>query len=149
MTKIFPEASDYKTITQGIGLDQKETIEKRLGESISPGEGKDWIYYEITDQSGKTLGYITADAETGEYGVIEMVMGITPDRKIKGVYIQRSREKDKEFQSRAFLDQFTGKTMNDHVEDGMDIPFAGGSTAQQKVVFGVRKMLLFYEELGR
>lgn len=146
MIKIFPEASDYKTITKEIGLDKKEAIEKRLGEPISPDESKEWMYYEITGKNGESLGYISADAETGEYGVIEMVMGITLEGKVQGLYIQRAREKDKGFQSKAFLDQFMGKAAQDSFKD---ISVAKDSVAQQKVVFGVRKMLIFYEELGK
>lgn len=148
MIKIFPKASDYKTITKGIGPDKKAAIEKRIEESISPDESKEWMYYEITGKDGKSLGYISADAETGEYGVIEMVMGITPEGKVKSLYIQRAREKDREFQSKIFLDQFAGKTAKDSF-DGKDVTAAKDSVAQQKVVLGVRKMLIFYEELGK
>lgn len=148
MTIIFPEAGDYKTITKTISKEKKEIIEKRLGESLAPGESKDWIYYEITDKKVKTLGYIIADAEKGEYGVIEMVMGITPDGKTVGLYIQRSREKDKEFKSDEFLRQFIGKTVKDPIQIGKDIKIASISIPVKGVILGVRKMLMFYDELG-
>lgn len=149
MTKIYPEAGDYKTITKMISKEKKEVIEKRLGESLAPGESKDWIYYEITDRKGKTLGYIIADAEKGEYGVIEMVMGITPDGKVVGLYIQRSREKDKEFKSDEFLRQFIGKIVKDPIQIGKDIKVASNSIPVKGVILGVRKMLIFYDELGK
>lgn len=149
MAKIFPEAGDYKTITKTISKEKKEIIEKRLGESLAPGESKDWIYYEITDRKGITLGYIIADAEKGEYGVIEMVMGITPDGKTVGLYIQRSREKDTEFKSDEFLRQFIGKTLKDPIQIGKDIKTASISIPVKAVILGVRKMLIFYDELGK
>lgn len=147
MAKIFHGAGDYKTITRIISGPKREIIEKRLGEELSPGERKDWIYYEITDDSGATAGYIIADAEKGEYGVIEIVMGITPDGKIKGIYIQRARERDKEFKSRQFLKQFEEKTIKDSIEPGKDIK-AKETHAVKAVILGVKKMLIFYDELG-
>jgi hypothetical protein len=149
MTRIFPEAGDYKTITKIIGNEKKELIEKRLGEALTPRESKDWIYYEIIAGTGETLGYILADAEKGEYGVIEIIMGVTPDSKIKGVYIQRAREKDKEFKSDEFLRQFTSKTINDPLQVGAGIKTTDASVAVKAVILGVRKMLIFYDELGK
>jgi len=149
MTKIFPDARDYKTITKIISDAKRESIEKRLGEKLTPGESKDWIYYEITGENGKTLGYITADAEKGEYGVIEIVMGITPDGKVKGIYIQRAMERDKEFKSKRFLEQLIGKTIKDSFQIGGDINVVNETIAVKAVVLGVRKMLIFYDELEK
>lgn len=149
MVKIFPQASDYKTITKQISPEQKEIMEKRLGVVIASDESREWIYYEITGPNDRPHGYIIADAETGEYGVIEIVMGITPEGQIVDVYIQRTREKNKEFQSREFLDQFKGKSINNELELGKDITTAKELLSHQQVVIGVRKMLLFYEELAK
>lgn len=149
ITMIFPEAGDYKTITRIISIEKRNVIEKRLGEWLSPGESKYWVYYEITGSEGETLGYIIADAEKGEYGVIEIVMGITPDGKVEGLYIQRSRERDKKFRSNEFLKQFISKTVKDAIQIGRDINIASESIAAKAVILGVRKMLIFYDELGR
>lgn len=147
MTRIFPEAGDYKTIIKAISGEKKGSIEKRLGATLDPGESKEWMYYEITDGKGGTLGYIIADAEKGEMGIIEIVMGITPDGKVLGVYVQRARERDKEFKSDEFLKQFTGKNVKAHIQVGSDIKTAADSTSVRAVAFGVRKMLVFYDEL--
>lgn len=149
MAKIFPEAGDYKTITKIISNEQRESIEKRLQDKLASSESKDWIYYEITAVSGGTLGYIIADAEKGEYGVIEIVIGIDAHGKVKGIYIQRSMEKDKEFKSQKFLSQFSGKTVTDPIKIGSDIKVANESIAVKAVILGVRKMLIFYDELAK
>lgn len=148
MTKIFHEAGDYKTITKLISDAKRESIEKRLGKKLAPGEDKDWVYFEITDATGKSLGYITAVAEKGEYGVIEIVMGITHDGTVIDVYIQRSSERDKEFKSEEFLKQFKDKTIKDSIELGKDIK-AKETQAVKAVIFGARKKLIFYDELGK
>jgi Na+-translocating ferredoxin:NAD+ oxidoreductase RnfG subunit len=149
MQKIFPEAGDYKTITKIISNNQRETIEKRLQDKLAPGESKDWVYYEITGAKSETLGYIIADAEKGEYGVIEMVMGITVDGKVKGLYIQRASERDKEFISKEFLDQFVGKAITNPLKLRSDIKVSNETMAIKAVVLGVRKMLIFYDELAK
>ena len=113
----------------------------------STGESKDWVYYELTGSLGKTIGFITADAEKGEYGVIEIIMGITPDGSVKGIYIQRARERDNEFKSNKFLGQFVGKTVKDPIQAGVDIKIQTSSIAVSAVVLGVRKMLIFFDEL--
>lgn len=149
MVKIFPAASDYKTVLKVINEDKKARIERRLGERLDPAESKEWQYYELTDGKGRTLGYITADAEKGDLGVIEMVMGLTPDGRIAGIYVQRARERDKEFRSDRFLSQFMGKTVEDPILVGKDIKAETPSTLVKMVAFGVKKMLMFYDELGR
>jgi len=146
MTKLFPKAKDYLTIDKKISSEVRERIEQRLGKPLDPGERENWIYYEIKGADGETLGYILTDAEKGEYGAIEIVMGVTPDGKIIGLYIQRARERNKAFRSKEFLEQFTGKTKDDQIQIGKDIK-TESAIATEQVTFGVRKMLVMFDEL--
>lgn len=148
MSTIFPEAKDYRTVDKKISPDKREIIEKKLNDKLAPGEREDWTYYKILGKDDQGLGCIIADAEKGEFGVIEIVMGITPDGKVKGVYIQRAREKKKEFKSKEFLSQFEGKTVKDSLALGKDIKVKEVSLPVKMTVLGIRKMLLFYEELA-
>ncbi|MDE2026986.1 MAG: hypothetical protein KGJ11_00415 [Candidatus Omnitrophica bacterium] len=145
MSMVFPQARDYKTLDRKISKEKEANIERRLGKPLDPGERETWSHYEITGSNG-TIGYVIADSEKGEYGAIEIVMGIMPDGKVKQVYIQRSRERDKEFKSKEFLDQFVGKTKVNPITIGKDIK-AGNSTTSQKVAFAVRKMLAMFDNL--
>jgi len=144
MTKLFPTAKDYLTIDKKIASDVRERIERRLGKPLDPGERENWIYYELRGTNGGTLGYILTDAEKGEYGAIEIVMGVTPDGKIMALYIQRARERNKAFKSKEFLEQFKGKSKDNSI--GKDIK-AESALATQQVAFGVRKMLVMFDEL--
>lgn len=148
MQRIFPKAKDYETIERKISAAKAGVIENRLGKSLDPGEREDWIFYKIRGDSGETLGYVLTDAEKGEFGAIEIVMGITPEGKVRGVYIQRARERDKEFKSRVFLDQFIGKTKEGPLRIGKDIR-AEASLPTEQVSFAVRKMLVMYDELKK
>jgi tRNA/tmRNA/rRNA uracil-C5-methylase (TrmA/RlmC/RlmD family) len=146
MIRLFPKAKDYETIDRKISNQQRDRIEEQLGKPLDPGEREGWIYYKIRGQKGETLGYILTDAEKGEYGVIEIVMGITTDGKSIGLYIQRARERNKEFKSKEFLDQFIGKTKSDPIQIGNDIK-AKTSLPTEQIAYGVRKMLVMFDEL--
>ncbi len=148
MQKIFPQARDYETIERKISGEKARVIENRLGKPLDPGERQDWIFYRIMGNKGEALGYVLTDAEKGEYGAIEIVMGITPEGKVAGVYIQRARERDKEFKSKDFLAQFIGKTKESPLHIGKDIK-AEGSLPAEQVSFAARKMLIMYDELRK
>ena len=69
-------------------------------------------------------------------------------------------EKSKEFISKGlgkriqclnpkpFLDQFINKTVSDSLELGKDIKASEESMPVKLVVFGVKKMLIFYDQLN-
>lgn len=146
MSRLFPAARDYKTVDVKIGADALARIEKRLGKPLDPGERDSWIYYAITGKKGEMIGHVLTDAERGEYGAIELVMGVDPAGKTTSIYVQRSRERDKVFKSKDFLARFIGKTVADPVSLGKDIEGAR-SIATEQVAFGVSKMLVMYDEL--
>lgn len=144
MSRLFPKANDYQTIDRKISSEKLKLVEEILGRPLDPGERTNWIYYRITSEG--VLGHVLTDAEKGEYGVIEIVMGITTDGKVIGVYIQLARERDKEFKSKEFLYQFIGKTKEDPIQIGRDIQ-AESSLPTNQVAYGVRKMLIMYDVL--
>lgn len=148
MSRLFPSAGDYSTIDVKITGGALARIEKRLGKALDAGERENWIYYAITDRKGGIIGYVLTDAERGQYGAIEIVLGVGIDGKTAAVYIQRARERDKGFKSKEFLAQFIGKTAADPLRLGEDVK-AGRTAAAEQVAFGVRKMLVMHEELTK
>lgn len=153
MQKLFPEARDYKTITAKMTSERIAAIESAIGALLDESEKKEFDRYEITGVSeGKPqkIGTVLALAGKGEYGAIEVVIGVDPRGKVVGVYIQRSRERvTKALQSPDFLNQFAGKTKNDGFDVGNDInPASPDAEAASRVVaFVVKKMLVFYDVL--
>lgn len=146
MQKIFPKAKDYKTVTKKISNEKREHIEKRLGSKLLPGQREQFQYYEIIDSSNNILGYILAGSQKGEYGAIEFVFGLDENKKIVGIYIQRAREKDKEFKKKEFLNQFIGKTIQDE-QNLENLIEAKKTYAVSSVILGVRKELIAFDEL--
>lgn len=140
MVRIFPDAMDYKTINKKITSQNLQKIEDKAGKLLS-GQRDIFQYYELIAE-GKSLGYIFASTQKGEYGAIEFVFGLDKEDKITAIYIQRSRERDKEFKKKEFLDQFIGKSLKDIVS--LEFKSTPGT---QAVVSGIKKELEAFEVL--
>ncbi len=154
MQKIFPQARDYKTRTLKMTPEKIAAIENAIGVPLEASERKEFDIYDITGEvEGKpgTIGTIMALAGKGDYGAIEIVIGVDGDGKVIGAYIQRSRERvTRALQSPEFLIQFAGKTRNDGFDIGKDIKPASpdAEAASRVVAFVVKKMLVFHDVLN-
>lgn len=140
MVRIFPDAMDYKTITKKISSENLQKIEEKAGELL-PGQREVFQYYELMGDDA-SLGYIFASTQKGEYGAIEFVFGVDKESKITGIYIQRSRERDREFKKKEFLDRFIGKNITE-IENMKFI----STTGTQAVMSGIKKELAAFEVL--
>lgn len=156
MQKIFPDARDYKTITVKFTPDNVAAIEKQLGAHIEePSQGGEFNFYDIIGASGgkpHKIGTIIALAGKGEYGVIEVVIGVDGAGKVVGAYIQRSRERvTKDLEAPAFLDQFKGRTRASSFDAGSAVKpaSADAAAASGTVANVIRKMLVFYQVLEK
>jgi len=141
MVRLFPEAKDYKTEVYKLKPEQIERIEALAGEPLHPTEKEEYNLYAIT-ADGRTLGWVLALAGTGEYGVIETVVGLNADHSIRGVYLQRVRErKRKALKSDEFLGQFRNKTQ----KDALDIKLVAGAEKPSAEIARLVKKMLAYE----
>ena len=154
MQEIFPAARDYKTITVKFTPQNVAAIEKQLGVLIDePSQGGEFNFYDIIGAVGgkpKKVGTVIALAGKGEYGVIEVVIGVDGGGKILGAYIQRSRERvTKDLEAPAFLDKFKGKTSASSFDVGIAVKpaSANAAAASGTVANVIRKMLVFYQVL--
>lgn len=140
MVKLFPEAKDYQTEVYKLEPDQIARIEALAGEALHPTEKEEYNIYAIT-ADGRTLGWVLALAGTGEYGVIETVVGLNIDHSVRGVYLQRVRERQRQaLKSDAFLGQFLGKRQKDALEI---TPVEGAEKASEEITRLVKKMLAY------
>jgi len=153
MQKLFPQSRDYKTRTEKMTPERIAAIEKALGARLEDTERKEFDLYEITgsvDGKPQKVGMVLALAGKGEYGAIEIVIGVDGGGKLVGVYIQRSRERvTSALRSPDFLKQFAGKTKQDEFDVGKDIKPASpdAEAASRVVAFVVKKMLVFHDVL--
>lgn len=146
MRRIFPEASDYRTVTKTISSKQREIIESRLGFQLLPGQREQFQYFSMTGKYGKQIGTIIAASQKGEYGAIEFVFGLDTNLIIKGIYIQRSRERDQSFKKREFLDSFVGRNIKD-VSSFNELYKGVKSTGTDAVIQGLDKECITYKEI--
>lgn len=149
MRRIFPQARDYKTVTHKMTPARIAAIEAALGAPLESSERREFDVYEITGADGSRAGTVLALAGKGEYGAIEVVIGVDGSGRIAGTYIQRSRERTtKALQSPDFLAQFAGKTKGDAF-DRIKPAAPEAVPASQTVAFVIRKMLVFHDVLTK
>ena len=145
MVRIFPDAKDYKTLVKKISREQLALIEKQLGAKLLPGQREQFQYFQLIDGKNNLLGYIIPSSQKGKYGAIEFVFGLDKEKKVNGVYIQRAREKDREFRKSEFLNRFIGKGLGDDVSGGSIK--AAKTTGTAAVIQGFRKEFITFMEL--
>ena len=152
MTKLFPNASDFRTVTKRVTPDLARTIEERVGLRLDDTERSEFNFYEITGRGGggtERLGTVLALAGTGDYGAVEVVIGLGPDDRIVGAYVQRTRERHADkLRSDEFLSQLRGRSAKDSLARWRDVRLVDEApTASRAVAVAVHKMVVFYDVL--
>jgi hypothetical protein len=146
MTRIFPDARDYTSVTARISPEQRAAIENSIGTELLPGQQDLFQYYEMTDAAGKAIGIVVPSTQKGEFGAVEFVFGLDPDLVIKNLYIQRARERNQAFKDREFLDLFVGRSVNDSLAV-QQIENGGSTPGKQAVIRGMVKEMTTIQEL--
>lgn len=148
----FFGSGSYRTVVVRVGA-KKAEIERRIGQPLDPDENEMRFWPII--KNGKRVGTVASHLGKGDYGAIEVVMAIEDPpngpARIKNIKIQRDRERYREaLRSRAFLNQFIGKTAASPLRVGQDIKAAhsGAVKSSQVVALSVKKQLVAYEQLG-
>jgi len=152
--KLFPKATNYKSVIKKIDKNAKQKIEDFLGQPLDADE-TELIFYEI--YKGKELiGMVHPHAERGEYGTIEVVWAFTLDGKIIDFVIQRQREKKgDELASKEFRKQFFAKDINSpfvkdktkEINTNLIKPVKDGEKGSTAIAYGAKKTLTFYKFL--
>ena len=146
MTRIFPEARDYKTVNVRISPEKQRMIEQVIGYELLPGQQDQFQYFEMTDKKGQVIGTIIPSTQKGEFGAVEFVFGLGPDLKIKNLYIQRARERNQFFKDRAFLGLFVGRSLKEKMS--LHQIYTGESTpGTEAVTRGILKEMVSFEIL--
>ena len=152
---IFGSSGTYKTVFKDISDDVATRIEKRLGFSLDADETQ-FKFFPVY-KGKKQVGTVMTHAGKGQFGAIEVVVGVVPSDSglvVKQVRIQRDREKAKAaLRSDKFLSQFKGMGANDEFlmsndQSRLKPAAKGAEKASQAVANAVRKLLVAYDELG-
>ena len=146
MTRLFPEARDYRTVTVPIAPEALARIEQRSGAALLPGQREQYQYFEMLDGAGQVIGHTQAMTQKGEFGAIEFVFGMDREHRVTGMYVQRQRERDQSFRTEAFLGKFEGLAVAD-AETFADPQGSNGTAGTRAVTLGTRKALIEFDEL--
>jgi hypothetical protein len=152
---LFPKATGYKTEVLTYSKEEKVKIESILGAKLDDDETK-FNFYRIYKDTIK-IGLVLTHSVKGQYGAIEVVIGLQNKydstgeyigASIKNVLIQRDREvKSKDLRSDKFLSQFINKTVKSKFDNIKLI--AGAEKSSQAIVFSVKKLLIVQKILGQ
>ena len=147
MARFFPGASDYSQDTLILSPYRLEIL-KRLGSGISLDSNT--LYAYRVRRQGKVVGTILIRSAPGEYGAIETVLAVSPERRIVGIHIQRNREPSPiiaALTDAQWLQSFQGKDAKSLFQPGKDlseVPEAAQRSALA-VATVVRSLLIEYD----
>lgn len=89
--ELFPEADAYRSSVKTVGRDARSAVLNQLPFALHFNElGRHTLYVAL--QEGETVGYVHARSEMGEWGITEYAWALSPDLRIRGVKVQRSRD---------------------------------------------------------
>ena len=125
-TRFFPGSSGIRDETL-ILTRQRATIARLLGRQPTGQENAIQIHRVLRhDPTGdQVMGIIVTRCVAGESGVMELVLAVDLQERVRGARIQRLREPDtvaRELQSAGFLGAFQSKTLVSQWKVGSDFP---------------------------
>ena len=143
----FPTADRYQTrlmVLSGLRL----PILHRLGPGASLESNSLSVFSVFRGVAPQ--GAVLVRRAAGEYGVIEVVVGVNTVGRVQGVRLQRLREPDRIAQALtdpAWLQAFRGKTADSPWRLGGDVPDrpAPARASARTIVGAVRRLLIEYD----
>ena len=144
LVALFPQATGY-TIETRILSALMTPIQKRIGRPMTIDENPLRIHR--VNNGTQTSGAILVKRVKGDYGGVELVIGITPQRQVAGVRIQSQREPDAIVQAvTGWLPTFSGKTADSALQPGQDLPDVASEAraTAQAIAEGIRSALIVF-----
>jgi Na+-translocating ferredoxin:NAD+ oxidoreductase RnfG subunit len=148
---LFPAANRRRTEVR-ILSGQRLELAKRLGRA--PAAEEMALYFHRVYRGDRPLGTVLVRRVKGEYGAIEVVVGVGTDGKVRGVRLQRLREPEpiaEALRSPAWLGSFAGKTVAGAWTLGRDVPDvpAAARPSARAVMEGARSLVILLEVAER
>jgi hypothetical protein len=144
---LFPGADGYTQATL-ILSPLRLPILRRLGPGATLPSNT--LYAYRVTRGGEPQGAVLVRRVPGEYGAIEVVVGVDRTRRIVGVRVQRHREPDETARVLfvpAWLGAFRGKGAGDMFQPGRDLPAVppDALTDARAVANAVRSLLVEFD----
>jgi hypothetical protein len=144
LANFFPGPTRYQTETR-ILSGERLHLQQLLGRPPSAEENS--IQVHTVFKGEQLVGTVLTGRARGEYGVIEAVLALDLDLKVRGVYLQRLREPAAiaaALQAPEWLGAIAGKTAQSDWQLGRDIPDLPPEARRsgQSVLDTVRSLLI-------
>jgi hypothetical protein len=91
MHQLFPDSTSFKSIVGTVGPDIREALKDELPFDFHFNEFGRHTLYTVYEQ-GQPIGLAHARSELGNWGLDEFVWRLDLDLRIRGLYIQRTRD---------------------------------------------------------
>jgi len=147
---LFPGATGYVTETRVVS-GQRLELARALGRPPAAEENALHLYR--VRAGSRELGTVLVRRVKGRYGAVEVVVGVEPEGKVRGVRLQRLREPEpaaRALRSPTFLGAFRGKSAEEWPREQpvRGLPEAARPTGEA-VAEGVRSLLVLLRTAER
>ncbi len=141
----FPEATRFEPLELSLSENQRDSIELASDVPVKNEHVKMWRVFHHTEEQG----FLVFDQVIGKHLLIDYVVAISPERKVKQIEILEYRENyGAEIRDSAWRENFVGKTSKDSLKLRKDIPNISGATySSLHVTEGVRRVLAMLDVL--
>ena len=141
----FPEATRFEPLELSLSENQKDSIELASDVPVKHEQVKMWRVFHLTEDQG----FLVFDQVIGKHLLIDYVVAISPERKVKQIEILEYRENyGAEIRDSAWRQNFVGKTSKDSLKLRKDIPNISGATySSLHVTEGIRRVLAMLDVL--
>lgn len=141
---LFPEANGYRSSVETVGRPAREAVVRHLPVTLHFNElGRHTLYIALKD--GDPIGFVHARSETGEWGITEYAWAISPDKTIRDVLIQRSRDPSIRKTSVASIVKIVQGKSLDTLQNSYPTAQAKGQTMAASVMIAAMKALVITE----
>jgi Na+-translocating ferredoxin:NAD+ oxidoreductase RnfG subunit len=138
---MFPGASEFVPRALALTPEQTRLIASKAGAPFSTA------FWQLTAaMSGEqVLGYVVTDSVIGKFELIDYAVALAPDGEIKDIEILSYREAHGgEVRTKAWRNQFVGKTVNAPLAIGDDIANISGATLScTHLTDGIRRIATY------
>lgn len=141
--QFFPDASQFVDSTLNFDGDQRDLIKERAGSRQRRDSQQVWR----AERDGEQLGWMFVDDVIGKHEFITYALAVSPTGEVLGLEILSYRETHGgEVRGASWRDGFKGKTLDDAIRLGKDVPNISGATLScRNITDGVRRLLTIWD----
>ncbi len=112
--ELFPDFSQFKSITAIIGKPEVEAIEKATGLKCDPREFGSHRLYAVFNEGGLE-GFVQSRSEIVDWGIAEIIIATDTKSNLKGFRFQRCRSRYREAAEADIVQEFLKRLSSDEL----------------------------------